>query len=249
MFKNFKKRFKNKVFTKYFTEYSFRHEKNFSDISDEESAIIKKVEPFTMTNPERIVSLLRAVDYVESNDIKGSFVECGVWKGGSVMASILKLKNLKNLDRDIYLYDTFEGMTEPTEVDKSFKNESANDIFVEKQDDLWCYSSLGEVKDNLSTLKYPDNKLHFVEGKVEDTIPGTIPRDIAILRLDTDWYESTIHELNHLYPRLVKGGVIIIDDYGHWQGCRKAVDEYVEQHNIRLLLNRVDYTCRIGVKH
>ena len=79
-------------------------------------------------------------------------------------------------------------------------------------------------------------------------MPGYLPSGIALLRLDTDWYESTKHELEHLYPLLVSGGVIIIDDYGHWKGAKKAVDEYIKDNNLPLLLNRIDYTGRIGIK-
>ena len=86
-------------------------------------------------------------------------------------------------------------------------------------------------------------RIHFVEGKVEDTIPAHAPERIALLRLDTDWYESTRHELEHLYPRLSRGGVLIIDDYGHWQGARQAVDEYFGDAHAALL-NRIDYTAR-----
>ena len=83
---------------------------------------------------------------------------------------------------------------------------------------------------------------------MEETIPTHIPHAISLLRLDTDWYESTKHELTHLFPLLSPGGVIIIDDYGHWQGAKKAVDEYFEENKIKILLNRIDYTGRIGVK-
>jgi hypothetical protein len=113
---------------------------------------------------------------------------------------------------------------------------------------VWCFSSIEEVKNNIATLNYPTEKVYFVKGKVEDTIPTTIPQKIAVLRLDTDWYESTKHELEHLFPLLVSGGVLIIDDYGHWEGARKAVDEYIEKNNLNILLNRIDYTGRIAIK-
>ena len=88
----------------------------------------------------------------------------------------------------------------------------------------------------------------YIKGKVEETIPEIIPGKISLLRLDTDWYESTLHNLNHLFPLLSKGGILILDDYGHWQGARKAVDEYLEKNNVKILLNRIDYTGRIAVK-
>jgi hypothetical protein len=105
------------------------------------------------------------------------------------------------------------------------------------------------VKLNIESTNYPKNLVHFVKGKVEDTIPQTMPEKIAILRLDTDWYESTYHELKHLFPKLVKGGIIIIDDYGHWKGAREAVDQYFTENGIHILLNRIDYTGRIGIKN
>lgn len=248
MYKKVKQKIKTKIFKKYFTEYKVFQKNNYSDFSNDELDIVNNVKSYTMTSPERIVSLIRAINYIEENNIEGSVVECGVWKGGSTMAALLALKN-KN--RSIYLYDTFEGMSEPTKEDESFKDESAHKAYQTK-DEYWkrikCYSSLSEVEHNIHSTNYPKDKINFVQGKVEDTIPNTIPDKIAVLRLDTDWYESTMHEMIHLYPKLVNGGVIIIDDYGHWKGCRKAIDEYVLKHNITLLLNRVDYTCRIGVK-
>jgi hypothetical protein len=216
-------------------------------------ATYHKVKEYTMTTPERIASLCNAVKYLVTNKIEGDFVECGVWRGGSTMAAIDTLINAKETSREIYLYDTFEGMSEPTEADKVFTGTTANELMTttEKEDptSVWCYSALEEVQQNVSVLEYPERKIHYVKGKVENSIPGTMPNKIALLRLDTDWYESTAHELKYLYPLLVPGGVIIIDDYGHWEGARKAVDEYIAAEKLPLLLNRIDYTGRIGIKY
>ncbi|MFD2874573.1 TylF/MycF/NovP-related O-methyltransferase [Mucilaginibacter ximonensis] len=213
----------------------------------------KKVKPFTMTTPERIASLVNAVNYLVKNNVQGDFVECGVWRGGSTMAAIDTLLKNGDKNREIYLYDTYEGMSEPTEVDKVFTGTGADHLMetTDREDptSVWCYSAIEEVQRNVGTLKYPSEKVHFVKGKVEDTIPQTLPGKIALLRLDTDFYESTAHELKYLYPLLVPGGVIIIDDYGHWEGARKAVDEYIEAQKLPLLLNRIDYTGRIGIKY
>lgn len=212
-----------------------------------------KVKQYTMTTPERIASLCNAVNYLVKNNIQGDFVECGVWRGGSTMAAIDTLIKNGDNNRDIYLYDTFEGMSEPTEHDKVFTGTDAEELLntSDKEDptSVWCFSALDEVQSNVGSLKYPSNLVHYVKGKVEETIPATMPAKIALLRLDTDWYESTAHELEHLYPLLVPGGVIIIDDYGHWAGARKAVDEYIADHKLPLLLNRIDYTGRIGIKY
>ena len=105
-----------------------------------------------------------------------------------------------------------------------------------------------EARANLLCTGYPAGKMQFVKGKVEDTIPASAPEHIALLRLDTDWFESTYHELIHLYPRLSPGGILIIDDYGYWQGARKAVDRYIEEHQLKLLLTRVDDSARMSVK-
>jgi hypothetical protein len=112
----------------------------------------------------------------------------------------------------------------------------------------WHNASLEEVKSNLLNLGYPNDRIFFIQGKVEDTIPLQIPENISILRLDTDFYESTRHELDHLFPRLSEGGVLIVDDYGFWQGQKKAVDEYFRKNEVRMLLNRIDYLGRVGIK-
>ncbi len=208
---------------------------------------------YTMTSKERMYALYKAVEYVAKNNIPGDFVECGVWKGGSSMLIALTLQKFGINNRKIWMYDTYEGMSEPTEKDADITGNSAEKLLKEaskeKQDSVWCYSSLDEVKANMRLTNYPEHCIHFVQGKVEDTIPGSIPEgDIALLRLDTDWYESTKHEMHYLYPKLVQRGVLIIDDYGHWVGAKKAIDEYISENNTPLLLNMIDYTGRIAVK-
>jgi len=213
--------------------------------------IFEKVKNNTMTSAERIYSLIEAVKYIERNNIPGDIVECGVWKGGSMMAVAEALMYLNSMKRRLYLYDTYEGMSEPTEYDKTWSGESASTLLSDNDKEknlVWAYSALDTVKKGMENTHYPVNKIKYVKGKVEDTIPATVPESIALLRLDTDWYESTAHELLHLFPLLNKGGVLILDDYGHWQGARKAVDEYIEQNKIRILLNRIDETGRIAVK-
>lgn len=220
-------------------------------LAPEARAVIDRVSPYTMTSEHRLSALCDAVRYVERRGLPGGFVECGVWRGGSSMAMALTLLDLGSTGRELYLYDTFEGMSAPTEFDRELHGgKSAAELLAssDKTDTVWAYSSLDDVRRNLGRTGYPAQRLHFIKGKVEDTIPVTIPEQIAILRLDTDWYESTRHELEHLYPRLVPGGVLIIDDYGHWEGARKAVDEYFESHAEPLMLHRVDYTGRIAVK-
>ncbi|MEM7456725.1 MAG: TylF/MycF/NovP-related O-methyltransferase [Planctomycetota bacterium] len=223
-------------------------------LAPETEDIFRRVHPYTMTSAERIEALCNAVDYVCSAGIAGDVAECGVWRGGSMMAAALRLLANNSNGRGLYLYDTFDGMSEPTEKDVDHTGNAAQDLMQQDSFDredsrsIWCVSRLEEVRSNLASTGYPEDRMQFVKGRVEETIPRTIPDRISILRLDTDWYESTRHELEHLYPRLVDGGVLIIDDYGHWQGCRRAVDEYFENSAKPILLNRIDYTGRIAVK-
>jgi hypothetical protein len=154
--------------------------------------------------------------------------------------------------RTLWLYDTFEGMSEPTDRDVAVSGERMTEVWDAHRHDhdsaLLAYSTLAEVQANMARTGFPPERTRFVQGDVGHTIPGEAPERIALLRLDTDWYESTRHELEHLYPRLQAGGVLIVDDYGHWAGAREAVDEYFAQHGIAILLNRIDYTGRIAVK-
>ncbi len=213
------------------------------DFSPEEIADYQAVEPYTLTGPLRTVSLVRAIEYLVHHRIPGDIVECGVWKGGSMMAAARALLRLQET-RQLWLFDTFQGMSEPTAEDVSVCNISAEEDYKGN----YLRISLDQVRSAVLSTGYPQDQIRFVEGKVEDTIPAHIPEQIALLRLDTDWYESTRHELVHLFPRLVRGGVLIIDDYGHWQGARKASDEYFAANNIAILLNRIDFSARIAIK-
>jgi O-methyltransferase len=223
----------------------------FPDFPVANLRIIEEVTPFTMTSPERIAALCDAVDYLTRFNIRGDFVECGVWRGGSVLAAIRKLQQQNQRQREIWLYDTFEGMTPPTSADVDFLGQDALTLLshTDRNDpaSVWCCSQLEEVQSLLIGSGYPAEQIHFIQGAVERTIPQHLPEQIALLRLDTDWYESTKHELIHLIPRMAPGGVLIIDDYGHWEGCRRAVDEYFENFPVPVLLQRIDYTGRLAV--
>jgi O-methyltransferase len=223
------------------------------DFSAAQKALLKQVRPYTMTSNERVAVLETAVRHVIAQNYPGAFVECGVAKGGSTMAMAYTLLDLKIRDRDLYLYDTFEGMPEPEDVDRGRFGEAALRSWRKRRDtegrSTWINHGLADVRANLALTGYPEEKLHFIKGKVEDTLPGEAPPGaIALLRLDTDWYASTKAELEHLYPKLVRGGIIIIDDYFRWQGARKAVDEYGAAHNIPIFWVRVDDSSVIGVK-
>jgi O-methyltransferase len=204
---------------------------------------IEKVQPFSMTSVERITELYNSLEYIRTNNIDGDIVECGVWKGGNIIGIIEYLKYHNILDKSVWLYDTFEGMTSPEEIDVDLDNKKASDIL----NSVLCYSSLTEVKQNLSKSEFNNERLKFIVGDVSETllIESNKPNKISLLRLDTDWYKSTKDELIHLYPILVNDGVLIVDDYGHWKGSKTATDEFFEENNISLEIIKIDYT---GIK-
>jgi O-methyltransferase len=235
-----------------------RHDADLHSLPDQDRLVIESALPLSITSRERLYALMQAVRHCVARDVPGVFAECGVWRGGSVLTMIRALQQLGVDDRDIYLYDTFEGMTEPSDLDTSDYHPPALETWREaerEQSRAWPEFFAAEgfdetsVRESLLSTGYPEERIHVVRGKVEDTLPAMAPERIALLRLDTDWYESTRHELLHLYPLLSDGGILIVDDYGHWEGCRRAVDEYFAQHAEPLLLNRIDYTGRIAVKH
>lgn len=165
------------------------------------------------------------------------------------MAAVARsLMQLGDVSRDLYLFDTYEGMSEPTAQDVDYTGARADDVMRTDPGYRCANAPLDGVKEVMYGTGYPKEKIHFVKGKVEDTVPGSAPEAIALLRLDTDWYESTKHELVYLFPRLAKAGVIIIDDYGHWKGSRQACDEYFLEKRVPILLNRIDCTGRMAVK-
>ena len=219
--------------------------------------IINEFAPYTMTVSrgfEPAYSLYKTVEYLVKNDVPGDFVECGVWQGGSIILVALALAHFGDTSRKIYLYDTFEGMTQPglQDVDwdgTNLKNKWDEDGQTENDGHRWGYGgSVERVQQTVYATNYPKDNFIFVKGPVEETIPSTVPDKIALLRLDTDWYASTYHELVHLYPLLVAGGMLIIDDYGWCRGARQATDQYIEENKLNLYLGRVDESVRHAVK-
>ena len=214
----------------------------------------KMIEAYTATSIERVYALKSAITYIIKNKIKGDFVECGVWKGGSCMLMAKTLMNEGEKERKIWMYDTFDGMTEPTDDDCEIEtNVSGSDLLknTPKNTDkfnMWAYAPLEMVKKNMKKTMFPEERIHFIEGKVENTLSRVKPQNIALLRLDTDWYESTKCELEQLYPLLSIGGVLIVDDYGHFSGAKKAVDQYFSKANVKPLMNRIDYSGRLIIK-
>ena len=240
-----------KAFVHLFGMEAYKPGKFPKDFDARAIEIIKAVAPYTMIGRDRLFALITAIRYITKHKIDGAVVECGVWRGGAMGAAALALKDLGET-RDIYLFDTFEGMSVPTTEDKTFGGGDAMEEFLQKrtgeESSNWCMASLEDVQANLTALGLNSADFHFAKGMVENTIPSQSPEGaIALLRLDTDWYKSTKHEMNHLFFKLSPGGVLIIDDYGDWEGARQAVDEYLDHHGVRMLLTRVDGSV-IGVK-
>ena len=219
-------------------------------IEDDFIDIYNRCKNYTKSSVERLYALYKATVYIVKNRIPGDLVECGVWKGGSCMLMALVLKKMNDTGRKIYLYDTYSGMTEPSDIEIDFMGNPAAKIWNRSQRThfKWNYADLGEVKNNLFSVNYPQENLVFVKGKVEDTIPKIIPDKISILRLDTDWYESIYHELYYMYPTISINGVVMIDNYAYWTGTRKATDAYFEKNKISPLLLMIDNLARIGIK-
>lgn len=219
------------------------------DQDDAFSELFAKSREFTMTSKEVMHSLHSAARYVSERGIEGDFVECGVWRGGSALLAGLTFKaSGEKVPRKLWLYDTFEGMTAPTDIDIDLDGNSASALMSAYADEgHWCYAGLGEVENLFKKHGFADDEVNFVKGDVCSTLMSSVPDRISLLRLDTDWYESTMMELEILYPRLVPGGVLIIDDYGHWKGSRRAVDEYFAKVP-PLFLQRTSPAVRTGVK-
>ncbi|WP_372629559.1 TylF/MycF/NovP-related O-methyltransferase [Cohnella sp.] len=218
------------------------------DMEDEFYDIYIQCMSYTGTSVERMYALYQSIKHIVSIDIEGDIVECGVWRGGSMMLCALTLKQLNCVNRKLYLYDTYSGMPMPNKIDINHAGESAIDKWLEHNGEHWCESPISEVKINMKKTGYPADNIIFIEGLVEDTIPNVIPSKVALLRLDTDFYESTYHELKYLFPILSCNGIIILDDYGHWNGAKEAIDKYISENNLKLLLHKIDYTGRIAQK-
>ena len=237
----------------FYEKVNLKNDKFFDIIDEQDKEIIKSTIDYTGIEITGLAANIDAVKYVVGNSIPGCVIECGVWKGGSIKAMMLKFQSLNDLHRDYFLFDTFTGMTEPSDHDKKWNSDSARVIYDQKLKGNftdWCYSPLDSVREFVAEGISEEMNVKYIKGDVLQTIPqliNSIP-EISILRLDTDWYESTKIEMELLYPKVVPGGVVIIDDYGAWKGARKAVDEYFKKIKISPFLFRVDETRRIFIK-
>jgi len=218
------------------------------DVDPEFWPLYEQCKPATLTSAEQLYALYKSIEYIVRGEVPGDLVECGVWHGGSFMMMALALRQFGDVRRHLFGFDTFDYVPEPGERDiRQDTGQSAAEFLQAYPRDHWA-DAFEAARANIASTRYPSELVTLCKGRVEETVPGSAPEQIALLRLDTDWYESTRHELVHLYPRLAAGGVLIIDDYGFWRGAREATDEYFRDRRDKVLLNRVDRTGRIGVK-
>lgn len=221
-------------------------------LDEEPREILELSIGFTMCAPLHRHLVLDALRYRAENALKGDIVECGVWRGGMMQiaarAALLYREQGTNLP-GIWLYDSFQGMPPPSsELDRDMYQGVHASVHLDRnprtgpngEPTVWCVADLEDVKEGMRQTGYPLAKLHFIAGLVEDTIPSQAPEEIAFLRVDTDWYESTKHVLDHLYDRVVSGGVIALDDYESWKGARTAVDEFLAERKLAPMLIRLD---------
>ncbi len=221
------------------------------ELNDEDAALLSSIQGLSMTSKIAQWEYVRAIRDVEARGIPGDLVECGVWRGGNLALAGLVRKKL-GFNRQIWAYDTYAGMTAPTEFDEKLAKDVDTVAKFNKLDRAdyndWCYASRDDVTQNFANIVGENAELRIVEGPVQETLldRDNLPEKIAILRLDTDFYDSTKAEMEILYPRLSSGGLLIIDDYGEWAGARKAVDEYFAGQHV--WLQRVTHSVRMMVK-
>ena len=234
-----------------YRDVSYRWQDELTTLSIEQwkKEIAYQCSPFTVTKLSVVLDLIDTVENIILNDIPGDFVECGVFMGGSCMIMAEVLKHYKQ-ERDIWMYDTFSGVPIPEANELTKENENLRDWYVEQKVDSfgnsnWCYSSLQDVKQNFAECNYL-GQVRFIEGIVEDTIPANSPVSIALLRIDVDLAKPTRHVLNHFYPKLVKNGHLILDDYGHFPMVKATVDDYFKNDSIKLA--EINYTVRHMIK-
>tara|TARA_Y100001970_G_C14121121_1_gene796348 strand:+ start:335 stop:1105 length:771 start_codon:yes stop_codon:yes gene_type:complete len=236
-----------------FFDLEIKRKNNFQDryfdsvteISDNEKKILEKISEIALSSVANQWSIIQSLKHIKEKNIPGEVVECGVYKGGSLILICL-IAQMLELKKEIIGYDTFEnGFDSISEFDLSAKGKKIEKLSFEKN----FFPTVNEVlniikKFNIDSNFYPK----LVKGKTQDTLllDENVPDSISFLRLDTDIYEPTADQLDKLYPKLSSGGILHIDDYGHCPGVKKAVDEYFVDKKI--WLHRIDYTCRLLIK-
>ncbi len=200
---------------------------------------LERCKPYSLLGAEAFYNVFCAVEYIARCAIPGDIVECGVFLGGTVLAIGEFARHFGLSDRQFYLYDTFDGFP---------KGVSEVDLHGKTVNFRSGASFLEQTRSVVAQSAYPQDKFHFIAGPVEETLLEFRPERVALLRLDTDYFQSTRVELERLYPSLSPGGVLIVDDYGCFQGARRATDKFFEEHRPRMLLFRINFSVRSGIK-
>lgn len=215
-----------------------RRAERFPEITDADFwRLYTLAKPYSMIHVPGFFNLYQSVRYIVENRIIGGLAECGSFLGGAAIFIGLAARHF-GTTRPLWAFDTFTG----------FPAGSHDSRLGEPVRGPRYADFLGAVRTNFDTVLGPSPEVTLVQGDVRETLPVTETGELALLRLDTDFYDSTRAELEHLYPRLVPGGVLIVDDYGLYDGSRRAVDEYFLEHGARPLLNRIDSGTVSGVK-
>lgn len=235
------------------------------DLPPDVREMIACIRGSTMVTLPRLISLVEQVRHCEQADVPGAFVECGVWKGGCM--GLMALANLRygKARRDLHLFDAFTEICEPDETidgDRAVREVRAwtrgaggtAGRLTALTGFYDAFGGPGTLEENVELLErkiqYDARKIHYHKGWFQDTLPtdASTVGAIAILRLDGDWYASTKTCLEHLYDQVVPSGYVIIDDFDTYDGCRKAVDEFIASRGLSVQLHRVDADCRYWVK-
>ncbi len=220
------------------------------------------IDGYTMLSQTRVTSLADQVTYCNKNNIEGAFVECGVWKGGAVGLMAMASKASGRSNRVLHLFDSFTDICAPDPAidgEKAIAEAGGRATYVPGQptpltgiyDNMGGHGTIESCKELIiDKVQYPSESLIFHKGWFQDTVAAASAAvgPIAILRLDGDWYESTKVCLEGLYDNVVSGGFVVIDDYLAYEGCRKAVDEFIEKRKLKVFLARVDTGCYFFVK-
>lgn len=190
--------------------------------------IYSRVKDYTMVDPTLFCDNLKLLDNIK--DLNGDIVECGVWKGG--MSAALAFNIDKN--RHFHLFDSFEGLPAPKQLD----GEAAKAWSRGEMPNIFYNNCSAEETSAIQIMNETGQTFTTYKGWFEDTIPNNKIGEIALLRLDGDWYESTLICLEYLYPKLTQSGVVILDDYYTWDGCSKAVHDYLSKIKSRAKIDR-----------
>ena len=205
-----------------------RSPKRFRDSWNALSLIVQ-VRDHTMVDVPRLKLLYDLTKELDSQGIPGDLVTCGVYRGGS--SAVLAGANRKSdVQRNSWLFDSFEGLPEPTQRNGFEAQETYHKG--------WCTASEDEVRQLFACLGFMNSNVHIVKGWFQDTLPFAPIRQIALLHIDADWYNSVSICLTTLFDRVRPNGVIVLDDYGTWEGCRNATNDFFSARNLDLALLR-----------